>query len=194
MSNTTAMIGGREYVFQGVTDLEVMPLAEVFGAERPEEGTKKYKEWERQFVQKFCEPSGLRVVAMFLRCAFPGIPEETVKYTVRRLPDGTEECRPGIDLWVKISAKEFEQIVLIISGELKKIEQKLSQENSSQRIAPRNNTPDISPAAIRRSEAARFVLSDANVDQEKTIPTPQNNSEEIASIVVEVLKQRQLIN
>lgn len=193
MSNTTAMIGGREYVFQGVTDLEVMPLAEVFGAERPEEGTKKYKEWERQFVQKFCEPSGLRVVAMFLRCAFPGIPEETVKYTVRRLPDGTEECRPGIDLWVKISAKEFEQIVLIISGELKKIEQKLSQERKSRRTTFDTGTPNISADSVKRREAAYFVLDNADIEQEKLSPVQQDNSEEIASIVAEVLKQRQLI-
>jgi hypothetical protein len=187
-------IAGKEYVYQGVTDLEVAPLAEVFGTERPEEGTKEYRDWERQFMRRFADYSSQRAIAFFLLCAFPELPESIVKYTVRRMPDGTEECKPGRDLRVKLEAKDFEKIVLIISGELKKIEQKLSQENSSQRIAPRNNTPDISPAASRRSEAARFVLSDANVDQEKTIPTPQNNSEEIASIVVEVLKQRQLIN
>jgi hypothetical protein len=129
---------------------------------------------------------------MFLRCAFPGIPEETVKYTVRRLPDGTEECRPGIDLWVKISAKEFEQIVLIISGELKKIEQKLSQERKSRRTTFDTGTPNISADSVKRREAAYFVLDNADIEQEKLSPVQQDNSEEIASIVAEVLKQRQL--
>lgn len=184
------MIGGKEYVFQGVTDLEVMPLAEVFGAERPEEGTKKYKDWEKQFVQKFCEPSGLRVVAMFLRCAFPGVPEETVKYTVRRLSDGTEECRPGIDLWVKISAKEFEQIVLLISSELKKIEQKLIQERKP--YTENINLRAISPIAIKQPKLA--VSEDIDFKQTESDSTQQISSEELTSIVAEVLKQRQLVS
>ena len=187
------MIGGREYVFQGVTDLQVMPLAEVFGAERPEEGTKKYKDWEKQFVQKFCEPSGLRVVAMFLRCAFPGIPEETVKYTVRRLPDGTEECRPGIDLWVKITAKEFEQIVLIISLELKKVEQKSTQDRSPRAVTVGAHAFET---AVRSNKAKLIHPVPNDIDLSSVRPdfTQQISSEELTSIVNEVLKQRQLIN
>ncbi len=132
MSNTTVTIGGREYVYQGVTDLEVMPLAEVFGTERPEEGTKEYRDWEKQFMRKFADYSSQRAIAFFLLCAFPELPESIVKYTVRRMPDGTEECKPGRDLRVKLEAKDFEQIVLIISGELKKIEKKLSQSKKEQ--------------------------------------------------------------
>lgn len=132
-------IAGKEYVYQGVTDLEIMPLATVFGTERPEEGTKEYKDWERQFVQKFTEPAGLRVVATFMRCAFPDIPESIVQYTLRRLPDGTEECRPGIDLRVRVNAKEFEQIILLIGSELTKVEERLKQDKrpvKSQHLKP----------------------------------------------------------
>lgn len=128
-------IGGKDYVYQGVTDLEVMPLAEVFGTERPEEGTKEYRDWEKQFMRKFADYSSQRAIAFFLLCAFPDLPESIVKYTVRRMPDGTEECKPGRDLRVKLEAKDFEQIVLIISSELKKIEQKLSQESKSSGIS-----------------------------------------------------------
>lgn len=188
------MIGGKEYVYQGVTDLEVMPLAEVFGTERPEEGTKEYRDWERQFMRKFADYSSQRAIAFFLLCAFPELPESIVKYTVRRMPDGTEECKPGRDLRVKLEAKDFEQIVLIISGELKKIEQKLNQERGSRTMTLRVSTPDISSAAIKRREAARFVLDDDDTEQERLSSVQQNNSEEIASIVAEVLKQRQSTN
>lgn len=168
-------IAGKEYVYQGVTDLEVAPLAEVFGTERPEEGTKEYRDWERQFMRRFADYSSQRAIAFFLLCAFPELPESIVKYTVRRMPDGTEECKPGRDLRVKLEAKDFEKIVLIISGELKKIEQKLSQERKSRRTTFDTGTPNIS------------------IEQEKLSPVQQDNSEEIASIVAEVLKQRQLI-
>jgi hypothetical protein len=139
LSNTTVKIAGKEYVYQGVTDLEVMPLAEVFGTERPEQGTKEYRDWAKQFMRKFVDYSSQRAVAQFLRCAFPDIPESIVKYTIRRLPDGTEECRPGIDLRIKLQAKEFEQIVLIITSELTKIEEKLKQDRkpvSSEQLKP----------------------------------------------------------
>jgi hypothetical protein len=139
LSNTTITIGDKKYVYQGVTDLEVMPLAEVFGTERPEEGTKEYRDWAKQFMRRFVDYSSQRAVAQFLRCAFPDIPESIVKYTIRRLPDGTEECRPGIDLRVKLQAKEFEQIVLIITSELTKIEEKLKQDRkpvSSKQLKP----------------------------------------------------------
>lgn len=187
-------IAGKEYVYQGVTDLEVAPLAEVFGTERPEEGTKEYRDWERQFMRRFADYSSQRAIAFFLLCAFPDLPESIVKYTVRRMPDGTEECKPGRDLRIKLEAKDFEQIVLIISSELKKIEEKLSQENGARTMTLGNGTPDISAVAFRRREAARFVLDDADIEEEKTIPIQQNNSEEIASIVAEVLKQRQSAN
>jgi len=197
-------IAGKEYIYQGVTDLEVAPLAEVFGTERPEEGTKEYRDWEKQFMRRFADYSSQRAIAFFLLCAFPELPESIVKYTVRRMPDGTEECKPGRDLRVKLEAKDFEQIVLIISGELKKIEQKLSQGNNSRRMIIDTGTHNtksmtldnraISPTAIKRREAAHFVLDDADVDQENSIPVQQNNSEEIASIVAEVLKQRQSAN
>jgi len=198
LSNTTVTIGGKEYVYQGVTDLEVMPLAEVFGTERPEEGTKEYRDWEKQFMRKFADYSSQRAIAFFLLCAFPELPESIVKYTVRRMPDGTEECKPGRDLRVKLEAKDFEQIVLIISGELKKIEQKLSQENGARTVTLGIGTPGIKPLEIRQREAARFILDnnndDSDIEQEKLTPVQQSNSKEIASIVAEVLKQRQSTN
>ena len=138
------MIAGKEYIYQGVTDLEIMPLATVFGTERPEEGTKEYKDWERRFVEKFTEPAGLRVVAMFMRCAFPDIPQSIVQYTLRRLPDGTEECRPGIDLRVRVNAKEFEQIILLIGSELTKVEERLKQDRkfvSNKHLKPLRGIP-----------------------------------------------------
>lgn len=128
-------IAGKEYVYQGVTDLEVVPLAEVFGTERPEEGTKEYREWERQFMRRFADYSSQRAIAYFLLCAFPSLPESVVKYTVRRMPDGTEECKPGRDLRVKLEAKDFEQIVLIISSELKKIEEKLARHSNYPKVS-----------------------------------------------------------
>lgn len=160
-------IAGKNYVYQGVTDLEVMPLAEVFGTERPEEGTKEYRDWEKQFMRKFADYSSQRAIAFFLLCAFPDLPESIVKYTVRRMPDGTEECKPGRDLRVKLEAKDFEQIVLIISSELKKIEQKLTRKQVPQ-------------AESLGAHALKAIVS-----------TQENNSQEIASIVAEVLKQRQ---
>lgn len=192
MSNTTVTIGGREYVYQGVTDLEVMPLAEVFGTERPEEGTKEYKDWEKQFMRKFADYSSQRAIAFFLLCAFPDLPESIVKYTVRRMPDGTEECKPGRDLRVKLEAKDFEQIVLIISGELKKIEQKLSQENGSRRESIGSHA--LKAITPKRPKPAHFVLDDSDMEQEESSPVQQDNSEEIALIVAEVLKQRQSVN
>lgn len=185
-------IGGREYVYHGVTDLEVMPLAEVFGTERPEEGTKEHRDWEKQFMRKFADYSSQRAIAFFLLCAFPDLPESIVKYTVRRMPDGTEECKPGRDLRVKLEAKDFEQIVLIISGELKKIEQKLSQENGSRRESIGSHA--LKAIATKRPKPAHFVLDDADMEQEESSPVQQNNSEEIASIVAEVLKRRQSIS
>ena len=194
MSNTTATIGGKEYIYQGVTDLEIMPLAEVFGTERPEEGTKEYKDWEKQFMRKFSDYSSQRAIAFFLLCAFPELPESIVKYTVRRMPDGTEECKPGRDLRVKLEAKDFEQIVLIISGELKKIEQKLSQGSGSRTITLGTGIHDVKSIMAKRSKPAHFVIDDADIKQKESIPVQQNNSEEIALIVAEVLKQRQLTN
>jgi hypothetical protein len=175
-------ISGREYVYQGVTDLEVMPLAEVFGTERPEEGTKEYRDWEKQFMRKFADYSSQRAIAFFLLCAFPELPESIVKYTVRRMPDGTEECKPGRDLRVKLEAKDFEQIVLIISGELKKIEQKLSQDRKEQASGNGN---------LLLSQPKLNVLANVDFERESSSSVQQNNSEEIASIVAEVLKQRQ---
>jgi hypothetical protein len=162
-------IAGKEYVYQGVTDLEVAPLAEVFGTERPEEGTKEYREWERQFMRRFADYSSQRAIAYFLLCAFPNLPESVVKYTVRRMPDGTEECKPGRDLRVRLEAKDFEQIVLIISSELKKIEEKLTKHR-------------IYPEITRKSHLVTEASS----------PNKRASSEEITSIVAEVLKQRQL--
>ena len=190
MSNTAVTIGGREYVYQGVTDLEIMPLAEVFGTERPEEGTKEYKDWERQFMTRFTSDPVQRKIAFFLLCAFPDLPEDIVRYTVRRLPDGTEECKPGRDLRVKIGAKEFEQIVLIISSELKKIEQKLIQERK-----PRTESIGsyvVNPIAIKRPKSAPFILEGTDTEQLESNSIQQISSEELTSIVAEVLKQRQL--
>lgn len=170
-------IAGKQYVYQGVTDLEIMPLATVFGTERPEEGTKEYKDWERQFVQKFTEPAGLRVVATFMRCAFPDIPESIVQYTLRRLPDGTEECRPGIDLRVRVNAKEFEQIILLIGSELTKVEERLKQDKNVVRH-------EVYPEVAHTSHSLQETL---NSDQ-------QLSSEEITSVVQEVLRRRQLTN
>lgn len=164
-------IAGKEYVYQGVTDLEVAPLAEVFGTERPEEGTKEYREWERQFMRRFADYSSQRAIAYFLLCAFPSLPESVVKYTVRRMPDGTEECKPGRDLRVKLEAKDFEQIVLIISSELKKIEEKLTRHRTY-------------PEVVRTSHLV----------QETPSSNQQLSSEEITSVVQEVLRQRQMTN
>jgi hypothetical protein len=191
LSNTTVTIAGKEYVYQGVTDLEVMPLAEVFGTERPEEGMKEYRDWEKQFMRKFADYSSQRAIAFFLLCAFPELPESVVKYTVRRMPDGTEECKPGRDLRVKLEAKDFEQIVLIISGELKKIEQKLSQKRDSRTIKLGTGTHNIKSIAGERPKPAHFVLDDADIEQKNLSHIQQDNSEEIALIVAEVLKQRQ---
>ncbi|MEG4149005.1 hypothetical protein [Microcoleus sp. Pol12B5] len=177
MSNTTVTIGGKEYVYQGVTDLEVAPLAEVFGTERPEEGTKEYRDWEKQFMRKFADYSSQRAIAFFLLCAFPDLPESIVKYTVRRMPDGTEECKPGRDLRVKLEAKDFEQIVLIISSELKKIEEKLKQNDN---LLKHRTYPDV----IRTSH---IVQDTSNSNQPLS-------SEEITSVVQEVLRQRQFTN
>lgn len=184
-------IAGKEYVYQGVTDLEVAPLAEVFGTERPEEGTKEYRDWERQFMRRFVDYSSQRAIAFFLLCAFPELPESVVKYTVRRMPDGTEECKPGRDLRVRLEAKDFEQIVLIISEELKKIEEKSSQERSSRTIKLGTGTHNIKSIAGERPKPAHFVLEDVDIEQKRLSPVQQNNSEEIALIVAEVLKQRQ---
>jgi hypothetical protein len=178
-------IGGREYIYQGVTDLEVMPLAEVFGTERPEEGTKEYRDWEKQFMRKFADYSSQRAIAFFLLCAFPDLPESIVKYTVRRMLDGTEECKPGRDLWVKLEAKDFEQIVLIISGELKKIEQKLSQGKKEQTSVNRS---------LSLSQPKLNVLTNVDMEQENSSPVQQISAQELTSIVAEVLKQRQLAN
>ena len=192
MNNTAVTIDGKEYVYQGVTDLEIMPLTEVFGTERPEEGTKEYRDWEKQFMRKFADYSSQRAIAFFLLCAFPDLPESIVKYTVRRLPDGTEECRPGRDLRVKIGAKEFEQIVLLISSELKKIEQKLIQERGLRKMTFDTGTPNISPDAIERREATRFVLDDADIEQEElTSSTQRIDPHEIAKVVEALLERRQ---
>ena len=189
LSNTTVTIDGKEYVYQGVTDLEIMPLAEIFGTERPEEGTKEYRDWEKQFMRKFADYSSQRAIAFFLLCAFPDLPESIIKYTVRRLPDGTEECRPGRDLRVKIGAKEFEQIVLLISSELKKIEQKLIQERKPH--TENINSRVVNPVAIKQSKLA--VLENIDFKQTELDSTQQISPEELTSIVAEVLKQRQLI-
>ena len=185
MSNTTVTIDGKEYVYQGVTDLEIMPLAEVFGTERPEEGTKEYRDWEKQFMRKFADYSSQRAIAFFLLCAFPDLPESIVKYTVRRLPDGTEECRPGRDLRVKLGAKEFEQIVLLISSELKKIEQKLIQERKPHPVILGNGTHKL-------SKPAQFVLDDVDSEQKELTATTQRvDPQEIAKVVEAVLDRRQ---
>ena len=188
MSNTTVTIDGKEYVYQGVTDLEIMPLAEVFGTERPE-GAKEYKDWERQFMTRFTSDPVQRKIAFFLLCAFPDLPEDVVRYTVRRLPDGTEECKPGRDLRVKIGAKEFEQIVLLISSELKKIEQELIQERKPH--TENINSRVVNPVAIKQSKLA--VLENIDFKQTELDSTQQISPEELTSIVAEVLKQRQLI-
>lgn len=180
MSNTTVTLvtfDGESYTFQGVTDLEIMPLATVFGTKRPKEGTEEYKNWEKEFVKKFTEPAGLQVVAMFLRCAFPDIPERIVKYTIRRLPDGTEECRPGLDLRVRISAKDFEQIILLIGSELEKVEEKLKRDDKAV-------THKIYPKLARTPHLV----------QETASSNQQISSEEITSVVQEVLRQRQRTN
>ena len=190
MSDTAVTIDGKEYVYQGVTDLEIMPLAEVFGTERPEEGTKEYRDWEKQFMRKFVDYSSQRAIAFFLLCAFPDLPESIVKYTVRRLPDGTEECRPGRDLRVKIGAKEFEQIVLLISSELKKIEQKLIQERKPH--TENINSRAVNPVAIKQPKLA--VLENIDFKQTELDSTQQISPEELTSIVTEVLKQRQSTN
>jgi len=197
--NVTVTIQGDKYTFQGVTDLEVIALAKVFGTERPKEGTKEYAKWQQQFIDNFNDLPVKRDVAIFLRCAFPDIPERIVKYTVRRLPDGTEECRPGIDLRVRISAKEFEQIILLISSELQKMEQKLNQERNSQTITLDMGThdvksimdaPDISPApaAIKRKKPEHFVLDEIDDDQADSNSARHYSSEEVVSIVTKALK------
>lgn len=185
-------ISDKEYVYQGVTDLEIMPLAEVFGTERPEEGTKEYRDWEKQFMRKFADYSSQRAIAFFLLCAFPDLPESIVKYTVRRLPDGTEECKPGRDLRVKIEAKEFEQIVLLISSELKKIEQKLIQEQRPRTAILGTGAHKLGPGTHKLPKPAQFVLGDADVEQEKsTAATQRIDPQEIAEVVEAVLDRRQ---
>ena len=191
MSNTTVTIDGKEYVYQGVTDLEIMPLAEVFGTERPEEGTKEYRDWEKQFMRKFADYSSQRAIAFFLLCAFPDLPESIVKYTVRRLPDGTEECKPGRDLRVKIGAKEFEQIVLLISSELKKIEQKLIQERKPHTVILGNGTHNIESIMQKQSKPAQFALDDVDPDQVKLNFTQGVDSQELLLAVNTILEHRQ---
>ena len=191
MSNTTVTIDGKEYVYQGVTDLEIMPLAEVFGTERPE-GAKEYKDWERQFMTRFTSDPVQRKIAFFLLCAFPDLPEDVVRYTVRRLPDGTEECKPGRDLRVKIGAKEFEQIVLLISSELKKIEQKLIQERKPHTVILGNGTHNIESIMQKQSKPAQFALDDVDSEQKELTATTQRvDPQEIAKVVEAVLDRRQ---
>ena len=186
-------IGGKDYVYQGVTDLEVMPLAEVFGTERPEEGTKEYRDWEKQFMRRFADYSSQRAIAFFLLCAFPDLPESIVKYTVRRMPDGTEECKPGRDLRVKLEAKDFEQIVLIISSELRKIEQKLNKEHQSRIESVKTQTDQH--FVIKRKKPEPFVLDDADaapdLDQEKSNFIQGINSQELLLAVNTILEHRQ---
>ena len=190
-------IGDKNYVYQGVTDLEVMPLAEVFGTERPEEGTKEYRDWEKQFMRKFADYSSQRAIAFFLLCAFPDLPESIVKYTVRRMPDGTEECKPGRDLRVKLEAKDFERIVLIISSELKKIEQKLSQSQNSRTESLGAHASKA--ITIKRPKPAHYQLDELEQEEKDSRlkdsnPTQQISPQELTSIVAEVLKQRQSTN
>lgn len=182
-------IAGKEYVYQGVTDLEVVPLAEVFGTERPEEGTKEYREWERQFMRRFADYSSQRAIAYFLLCAFPSLPESVVKYTVRRMPDGTEECKPGRDLRVKLEAKDFEQIVLIISGELKKIEQKLSQRQdmSTKSLSEQ----ELKALSFIRSQPEYYELENTDPEQKTSNSSRQLNQEELAIAINAILDRRQ---
>lgn len=174
MSDTTVTIGGKKYTYQGVTDLEIIPLSNVLGTERPPEGTEAYKEWSKQFMYRFADYSSQRIVAHFLRCAFPDLPDSIVKYRVRRLQDGTEECDPGRDLRVKLSAKEFENILKIISPELGKIEEKLKLDEQGA-----ENEVFRTPHAVEET---------INVTHQ------QINAGEIALVVEEVLKRRQLNN
>ena len=140
-------------------------------------------------MTRFTSDPVQRKIAFFLLCAFPDLPEDVVRYTVRRLPDGTEECRPGRDLRVKIGAKEFEQIVLIISSELKKIEQKLIQERKPH--TENINSRAVNPVAIKQPKLA--VLENIDFNQTESDSIQQISSEELTSIVAEVLKQRQLV-
>ena len=129
MNNKLVEICGEHHEFQGVTDLELIPLIGVFGTEPPPKGTKEREQWNHQFAQRFAEPSTQRAIAIVLLCAFPTLPESTVKYTVRRLPDGTEECRPGRDLRVRLTSQEFERVIDAISPELEKMQQTRHRES-----------------------------------------------------------------
>lgn len=172
LNDITVKIGGEYYTYQGVTDLEIIPLANVLGTERPPEGTEAYKEWSKQFMYRFADYSSQRIVAHFLRCAFPDLPDSIVKYRVRRLQDGTEECDPGRDLRVKLSAKEFENILKIISPELGKIEEKLKLDEGGD---------DIYPEVFHASHAVQETPSIAQ----------KLNAEEIALAVKKVLEGHQ---
>ena len=119
---TKITISGVEYEYAGVTDLELIPLVNIFGTERPPKKSSDYDTWTKEFAYRYADYASQRTLAHFLRCAFPDIPDSIVKYQVRRLPDGTEVCDPGRDLRVRLSAKEFEQIIDAISPELAKVQ------------------------------------------------------------------------
>jgi hypothetical protein len=182
-------IAGKEYVYQGVTDLEVAPLAEVFGTERPEEGTKEYREWERQFMRRFADYSSQRAIAYFLLCAFPELPESVVKYTVRRMPDGTEECKPGRDLRVRLEAKDFEQIVLIISSELKKIEEKLTQTENFRTVAFATQPSKV--MTVEQKKPDHSVIEDTAPEQKISNSSQQINQQELAVTINAILDRRE---
>lgn len=163
-------IQGNFYEYKGVTDLELIPLVNVFGTERPEKDSKEYNVWAKDFAYRYSDYSIQRILAQFLLCAFPDLPSSVVNYRVRRLPDGSEECNPGRDLRVRLSSWEFEQIIDTISPQLAKMQAEMEEKKGKTltlvpvTVDPEEPDDDENEAALT---AAKQAIAQYRINKKK---------------------------
>lgn len=184
-------IQGEMYKYAGLTDLELTTLVSLFGNQSPpDQTTPEYQNWLSGFIQRYADYSNQRILAYILLAGFEDIPESIVKYRVTRLQDGTEVCSPGKDLRVKLTAKEFMELMECLSPALAEIsikEEEIRQGNPfnkqppmkpvSSSVNPSVNpsaNPSVNPLGNAQGSPVQNVVSDGVVSASEGIVAGDN--------------------
>jgi hypothetical protein len=105
-------IRGQQYSLTEVSDIQILPLAKLFGFKTPpDEDSPLYEQWQIETTHLFTEPANQAVVAYVLTSLFPNISPAIARYRLKRYDEGFAE----VDFYLAINVDELLSILEAIN-------------------------------------------------------------------------------
>jgi hypothetical protein len=123
-------IRGQNYSIEAVTDIQILPLAKVFGMKDvPDETSPHYERWKAETTNVFMEPANQAVVSYVLTSLIPGLDPAIARYRIKRYDEGFSE----VDFHLAINMDELLAILDALNPYINKRGDALKAINAKQK-------------------------------------------------------------